>query len=122
MGSVKRRLARFHFNDSPDRAAWLVSPSYKPDADRVAAASAGTQELPDPGAQPDARVVRSKSVTASTTETATGTVKWLNLTKGCGFVQPSGGGRGVFVRISAVERAGRPQLAKRGTSRRRVRD
>ena len=37
---------------------------------------------------------------------ATGTVKWFNPMKGYGFIQPSGGGRDVFVHISAVERAG----------------
>jgi cold shock protein len=37
---------------------------------------------------------------------ATGTVKWFNPAKGYGFIQPSGGGRDVFVHISAVERAG----------------
>jgi CspA family cold shock protein len=36
----------------------------------------------------------------------TGTVKWLNLQKGYGFIQPKGGGKDVFVHISAVERAG----------------
>lgn len=39
---------------------------------------------------------------------ATGTVKWFNPQKGYGFIQPTGGGGGrdVFVHISAVERAG----------------
>jgi CspA family cold shock protein len=40
---------------------------------------------------------------------ATGTVKWFNPTKGYGFIQPQGGGGGgkdVFVHISAVEKAG----------------
>lgn len=37
---------------------------------------------------------------------ATGTVKWFNPTKGYGFIQPTGGGKDVFVHISAVEQAG----------------
>jgi len=38
---------------------------------------------------------------------ATGTVKWFNPTKGHGFIQPSGGGgKDVFVHISAVEQTG----------------
>jgi cold shock protein len=37
----------------------------------------------------------------------TGTVKWFNPTKGYGFIQPAGGGgKDVFVHISAVEQAG----------------
>ena len=43
---------------------------------------------------------------------ATGTVKWFNPTKGYGFIQPSGGGKDVFVHISAVEKAGFTGLAE----------
>ena len=43
---------------------------------------------------------------------ATGTVKWFNATKGYGFIQPDGGGKDVFVHISAVEKAGYTGLAE----------
>ena len=35
-----------------------------------------------------------------------GTVKWFNAQKGYGFIQPEGGGKDIFVHVSAVERAG----------------
>ncbi len=41
---------------------------------------------------------------------ASGTVKWFNSQKGYGFIQPTGGGKDVFVHISAVERAGLSSL------------
>ena len=41
-----------------------------------------------------------------------GTVKWFNATKGYGFIQPEGGGKDVFVHVSAVEKAGYTSLAE----------
>ena len=39
-------------------------------------------------------------------------MKWFNATKGYGFIQPDGGGKDVFVHISAVEKAGYNGLAE----------
>jgi CspA family cold shock protein len=42
---------------------------------------------------------------------ARGTVKWFNSQKGYGFIEPQGGGgKDVFVHISAVEKAGLTDL------------
>ena len=43
---------------------------------------------------------------------ASGTVKWFNKVKGYGFIQPSDGGKDVFVHITAVERAGMDALVE----------
>ena len=41
-----------------------------------------------------------------------GTVKWFNEQKGYGFIQPSDGGKDVFVHVTAVERAGMDTLVE----------
>lgn len=35
-----------------------------------------------------------------------GTVKWFDMNKGFGFIQPEDGGKDAFVHITAVQRAG----------------
>ena len=57
-----------------------------------------------------ARIPRASPILQGLTSMATGTVKWFNATKGFGFIQPSDGGKDVFVHISAVERAGMNDL------------
>jgi CspA family cold shock protein len=43
---------------------------------------------------------------------AEGTVKFFNMQKGYGFIQPSDGGKDVFVHISAVQRSGMQSLSE----------
>lgn len=43
---------------------------------------------------------------------ATGTVKFFNLSRGFGFIEPTDGGPDVFVHATAVEKAGLPPLTE----------
>ncbi len=40
------------------------------------------------------------------------TVRWFNVQKGFGFIEPEGGGKDVFVHISAMQAAGLQDLAE----------
>ena len=42
---------------------------------------------------------------------AVGTVKWFNMEKGFGFIEPTDGGKDVFVHITAVQAAGMNSLS-----------
>jgi CspA family cold shock protein len=63
----------------------------------------------------DADLCNDGPVKQQESDVATGTVKWFNATKGYGFIQPQGGGKDVFVHISAVERAGLSSLNEGAT-------
>lgn len=43
---------------------------------------------------------------------AIGTVKFFNVARGFGFIQPEDGGKDVFVHVSAVEKAGLGKLSE----------
>jgi CspA family cold shock protein len=62
----------------------------------------------DPG---PTRAAASRGRDRKETDTATGTVKWFNSTKGFGFIQPDAGGKDVFLHVSALERAGLNSIA-----------
>jgi CspA family cold shock protein len=42
----------------------------------------------------------------------TGTVKWFSAERGYGFIAPNGGGKDVFVHVSALERSGIDRLCE----------
>jgi len=43
---------------------------------------------------------------------STGKVKWFNITKGYGFIEPDEGGNDAFVHITAVQEAGLKELTE----------
>ena len=74
----------------------------------------GYSERPRPAAR--------APVDLSTAVEMRGTVKWFNAEKGFGFVMPDGGGKDVFVHISALNRGGLSGLEPNQTVRMQVAD
>ena len=90
-------------------------------AGHVAAAAGGHHEKADAGKPvaafylsgapfPDLRLSPVSKV--GVRYVATGTVKWFNATKGYGLIAPEGGGKDVFVHVSALERSGLTSISE----------
>jgi CspA family cold shock protein len=58
------------------------------------------------------RAETSDGPSSDTAVEETGTVKWFNVAKGFGFIARDGGGKDVFVHISALERSGLTALSE----------
>ena len=71
------------------------------------------------GARP-ARPASRQAIDPNTAVEMRGTVKWFNAEKGFGFVMPDGGGKDVFVHISALNRGGLAGLEPNQTVRMQV--
>jgi CspA family cold shock protein len=58
------------------------------------------------------RATTSNGPSTDTAVEETGRVKWFNSQRGYGFIAPNGGGKDVFVHVSALERSGMQGLSE----------
>jgi CspA family cold shock protein len=58
------------------------------------------------------RATTSSGPSTDTSVEETGAVKWFNVEKGYGFIAPNGGGKDIFVHVSALERSGLTALSE----------
>ena len=90
--------------------------------DESTAGAAPPSRGPSSYAEDRPRPAARAPVDASTAVEMRGTVKWFNAEKGFGFVMPDGGGKDVFVHISALNRGGLAGLEPNQTVKMQVAD
>ena len=83
-----------------------IGPAHKgPHLTEVLRVDSSTAKPTTPGRSSPRPATSNGSSSAITVE-ETGTVKWFNAEKGFGFTARDGGGKDVFVHVSALERSG----------------